>query len=353
MIMDGEGERIRIVVMGDNKVGKTAILRKFLNNTFKSQYKATVEDLYSQDFQIGESTLKVDFLDTSGDDQFPVMRRLSISSGHAFLLVYSITCPDSLLTVHARLEEIKSQRNDFKDVPIIIAGNKEDLGDTKREVYVEDVVDWVQQDYKLNRINVLECSALNSYNIVGLFKSFLYLSKIDLAVLSSYPERQEDKKLHRGKSAYARIKQISFKKKEVEKSPKLSFKNHHQNGPNGPASPLSFRRSRTPDPIPAPFRSSPLASPWSTSRSGSGSEPEQSASSSSSPAAATLAARDTRIFRFDTQAVDMNSGSEYGNVGNTRGQKAKVRSRSLIRRSSKKVKQRINEVNGAENCVIN
>ena len=41
------------------------------------------------------------------------------------------------------------------------------------------------------RINVLECSALSSYNIVGLFKSFLYLSKIDLAVLSSYPERYE------------------------------------------------------------------------------------------------------------------------------------------------------------------
>ena len=48
-----------------------------------------------------------------------------------------------------------SQKNSIEfntqDVPIIIAGNKEDLGDTKREVYVEDVVDWVEQDYKLNR----------------------------------------------------------------------------------------------------------------------------------------------------------------------------------------------------------
>ena len=49
--------------------------------TFQPKYKPTVEDLYSQDFQIGDSTLKVDFLDTAGDDQFPVMRRLSISSG--------------------------------------------------------------------------------------------------------------------------------------------------------------------------------------------------------------------------------------------------------------------------------
>ena len=138
--------------------------------SFQPKYKPTVEDLYSQDFQIGDSTLKVDFLDTAGDDQFPVMRRLSISSGsnlatfidllliqngkevnkswitidltrlkilkenfltlsiqikqqskldsslsgHAFLLVYSITCPDSLKMIHTRLEEIKSQRSDFK-----------------------------------------------------------------------------------------------------------------------------------------------------------------------------------------------------------------------------------------------
>ena len=33
--------------------------------------------------------------------------------------------------------------------------------------------------------------------------------------------------------------------------------------------------------------------------------------------------------------------------------RAKPRSRSLIRRSSKKVKQKLNEVNGVENCVIN
>lgn len=45
---------------------------------FQASYKPTVEDLYSQDFQIGEHTLRVDLLDTAGDDQFPVMRRLSI-----------------------------------------------------------------------------------------------------------------------------------------------------------------------------------------------------------------------------------------------------------------------------------
>ena len=122
-----------------------------------------------------------------------------------------------------------------QDVPIILAGNKTDLADVEREIYLEDVRDWLDQDFKQNkyvaassnqctsrekkkhkkhsscfdqagllpcissyvvpplncvinlllfRINVLECSAANSYNIVNIFKSFLSLSKIDFGVLN-------------------------------------------------------------------------------------------------------------------------------------------------------------------------
>ena len=34
-----------------------------------------VEDLFSQDFEVGGTCLKVDILDTAGDAQFPAMRR--------------------------------------------------------------------------------------------------------------------------------------------------------------------------------------------------------------------------------------------------------------------------------------
>ena len=67
--------RFRVVVMGDSYVGKSSIVKRFLSGTFVTHYVATVEDLYSQDFEVGGTCLKVDILDTAGDAQFPAMRR--------------------------------------------------------------------------------------------------------------------------------------------------------------------------------------------------------------------------------------------------------------------------------------
>ena len=67
--------RFRLVVMGDSYVGKSSIIKRFLYGTFNIDYVATVEDLFSQDFEVGGTCLKVDILDTAGDAQFPAMRR--------------------------------------------------------------------------------------------------------------------------------------------------------------------------------------------------------------------------------------------------------------------------------------
>lgn len=54
----------------------------------------------------------MDILDTCGDIQFPAMRRLSIATAHAFLLVYSITSSSSFELAKCCLEEVREQRYD-------------------------------------------------------------------------------------------------------------------------------------------------------------------------------------------------------------------------------------------------
>ncbi|XP_017050262.1 GTP-binding protein Di-Ras2 isoform X2 [Drosophila ficusphila] len=136
-------ERIRLVLLGGAGVGKSSIAKRFLFKTYTDKYRATVEDLYNREYDLGGVTLKVDILDTSGDMQFPAMRRLSIATAHAFMLVYAATSAPSFQCVKQCFEEIREQRGDFQDIPIVIAGNKADLATTHREVKLEEVTDWV------------------------------------------------------------------------------------------------------------------------------------------------------------------------------------------------------------------
>lgn len=71
----------RMVILGSTKVGKTAIISRFLNERFDDQYTPTIEDFHRKFYSIRGDVYQLDILDTSGNHPFPAMRRLSILTG--------------------------------------------------------------------------------------------------------------------------------------------------------------------------------------------------------------------------------------------------------------------------------
>lgn len=71
----------RMVILGSTKVGKTAIISRFLNERFDDQYTPTIEDFHRKFYSIRGEVYQLDILDTSGNHPFPAMRRLSILTG--------------------------------------------------------------------------------------------------------------------------------------------------------------------------------------------------------------------------------------------------------------------------------
>ena len=71
----------RLVILGTAKVGKTAIVNRFLNNKFDENYTPTIEDFHRKVYRIKGEPYRLDILDTSGNDPFPAMRRLSLLTG--------------------------------------------------------------------------------------------------------------------------------------------------------------------------------------------------------------------------------------------------------------------------------
>jgi GTPase KRas len=75
----------------------------------------------------------LDILDTAGQDEYSAMREQYMVGGEGFLLVYAINSRNSfedLKSFHEQILRVK----DVDTFPMVIAGNKADLGDRQRKV---------------------------------------------------------------------------------------------------------------------------------------------------------------------------------------------------------------------------
>ncbi|TSK18100.1 GTP-binding protein Rhes [Bagarius yarrelli] len=131
----------RMVVLGAPRVGKTAILRRFLRDGFEEQYEPTREDFHRKVYSIRGETYQIDILDAAGERDFPAKRRLSILTGDIFLLVFSVDDRSSFDEVRALRSEISSAKAALlrskargSSVPVVVCANKMDLAKKQQEV---------------------------------------------------------------------------------------------------------------------------------------------------------------------------------------------------------------------------
>ncbi|CAK8685519.1 unnamed protein product [Clavelina lepadiformis] len=109
--------------------------------------------------------------DTAGSHPFPAMQRLSISRGHAFVLVYSITSKQSIEELKPIYDQILQLKTDLHNVPICLVGNKCD--ETERNVTAKEGKDLAT----FWKCGFLETSAKNNLNVKELFQKLLELEK--------------------------------------------------------------------------------------------------------------------------------------------------------------------------------
>lgn len=178
MSLAGKKSQVRLVFLGAAGVGKTSLIRRFLQNTFEPKHRRTVEELHSKEYEVSGITIKVEILDTSGSYSFPAMRKLSIQNSDAFALVYAVDDAESfecVKTLHGEILELKED----KLPPIVVVGNKAETGGV-RQVLPEDVLSLVELDWN-NRF--LEASAKENENVMEVFRELL--QQVNLPILLS------------------------------------------------------------------------------------------------------------------------------------------------------------------------
>jgi small GTP-binding protein len=173
---------LKIAVLGQSMVGKSALTFRFINNKFPTEHDTTIEDSYSIPAKIDDIQCQLEILDTAGQDDYQTMLDTWINSADGFILVYSIDNKESFESTKTRYDRIIRLKEGQK-VSIIVVGNKCDLED-KRQVSKEEVEKYCNE----MNISFLEASALNTINVK---ESFLTVSRGLLQI--NFPEKYNKK----------------------------------------------------------------------------------------------------------------------------------------------------------------
>lgn len=101
------------------------------------------------------------------------MQRLSISKGHAFILVYSVTSKQSLEELKPIWEVIREMKGaELANIPVMLVGNKCDEVEN-REVQASEG----EAEASRWACNFMETSAKTNHNVKELFQELLNMEK--------------------------------------------------------------------------------------------------------------------------------------------------------------------------------
>ncbi|CDQ64982.1 GTP-binding protein Di-Ras1a [Oncorhynchus mykiss] len=169
--MPEQSNDYRVVVFGAGGVGKSSLVLRFVKGTFRDTYIPTVEDTYRQVISCDKSVCTLQITDTTGSHQFPAMQRLSISKGHAFILVYSVTSRQSLEELKPIYQQVLAIKGSVDAIPVMLVGNKSD--ETQREVETKEG----EAQATAWKCAFMETSAKMNNNVKELFQELLTLEK--------------------------------------------------------------------------------------------------------------------------------------------------------------------------------
>jgi len=117
-----------VVLVGDVRVGKSALVNRFINNKFSEGYKptpATAEKITTSTVVGNQHRLKYTIWDTTGSHAVTSTRATAYREADVFLLCYKISEPSSLF--NALNHWCPEMRSVSPNVPIILVGCQSDL----------------------------------------------------------------------------------------------------------------------------------------------------------------------------------------------------------------------------------
>ncbi|KAJ3665855.1 hypothetical protein Zmor_001322 [Zophobas morio] len=162
-----EENKKNIVIIGDGYVGKTSILNSIKEQKFEEQIPNVYDD-FEWIQTINGKQYRLKFIDTAGQEEFAMIRKLSYKEANVFLLCFAV---DDKVSYENMETKWVPDLEEYSDVPIILLGTKSDLRKNKSNCISRDEINRFQK--KIGALFYVECSAKTLAGIEDLKKRIL------------------------------------------------------------------------------------------------------------------------------------------------------------------------------------
>ncbi|EGD83273.1 small GTP binding protein RAB6A [Salpingoeca rosetta] len=156
--------KFKLVFLGEQSVGKTSLITRFMYDSFDNTYQATIGiDFLSKTMYLEDRTVRLQLWDTAGQERFRSLIPSYIRDSSVAVVVYDITNRSSFQQTSRWIDDVRAERG--QDVIIMLVGNKTDLAD-KRQVSIDE------GERRAKELNVMfiETSAKAGHNVKELFR---------------------------------------------------------------------------------------------------------------------------------------------------------------------------------------
>ena len=159
---------LKLLTIGDQFVGKSSIINRYIDDKFNENIKPTLAiDYKTKMIQKGENLIKISIYDTAGEEKYRHLIKNYYNGSNGILLVFDITDKNSFDNLNFWLVELEKNCN-LNNLYIFLVGNKTDLKKERKVSYDE-----AKNFADMKKIPYIEISAKTGDNIDKLFNDFI------------------------------------------------------------------------------------------------------------------------------------------------------------------------------------
>lgn len=160
---------IKIILLGNQAVGKTSLLEQYVNTSYKPRYRATLgANFLTKKVCIDNVKYALQIWDTAGQELFRSLGTGFYRGSDGCVLVFDVTSTKTFESLESWKDEFLFQVGQNSEFPFLVIGNKVDLIDN-RVVSTLKAQKWCDE----NNLHYLECSAKNGNNVSEAFTNLI------------------------------------------------------------------------------------------------------------------------------------------------------------------------------------